>query len=241
MEMQLQIPICSFDAKTGMLCSMCESRLRTGQIREADVQASRALLELTGRVRGGAARLVRSFRVDGDYILELDQSGLVAFRNNPEMFEELRRSLGGRVWLARASSSNREFIEDMLHPIKVLALGTVWLPDGTKLAKAMVAGRISRRTHSLELVKRIAKEVRGIDLVVESDHDRQMLEKDTARDFSQHDRSHDAPLASGQAIETHALPLETVGGSVSRSAPIEQGPTDPTQSGYPQVRTNRSG
>src|ERR1700722_1306583 len=114
--MQLQIPICSFDAKTGMLCSMCESKLRSGQIREADVEASKALLKVGSHARG-AASLVRSFRVDGNYILELDQSGLIAFRNNPEMLQELEELLGARVWLARASSSNREFIEDLLHPI----------------------------------------------------------------------------------------------------------------------------
>jgi hypothetical protein len=167
--MQLQIPICSFDAKTGILCPMCESRLRTGQIREADVQASKALLQVAPRLRG-AATLVRSFMVDGNYILELDSSGLVAFRNNPEAMSELETSLGARVWLARASSSNREFMEDLLHPIKVLALDTVWLPDGTKMAKAIVAGRISgKKSHSLELIKRLAKEARGIDAVVESD------------------------------------------------------------------------
>src|SRR5580700_8822979 len=104
--MQLQIPICSFDAKTGILCSMCESRLRSGQIREADVQASKALLQLAGRLRGGAS-LVRSFRVDGNYILELDQAGLLAFRNSSETWAELEELLGGRVWLSRASSSNR--------------------------------------------------------------------------------------------------------------------------------------
>ena len=166
--MQLQIPICSFDAKTGILCSMCEARLRNGQIREADVQASKALLQLAGRLRG-AASLVRSFKVDGNYVLELDQSGLVVFKDNPEGLEGLEKLLGGHVWLARASSSDREFIEDLLYPVKVLALGTIWLPDGTKIAKATVAGRTSRRTHPSELIKRIVKEVRGIDVVVESD------------------------------------------------------------------------
>jgi hypothetical protein len=214
--------------KTGILCSMCESRLRSGQIREADVQASKALLQLAGHVRG-AASLVRSFRVGGNYILELDRSGLAAFRDNAEILAELEKLLGERVWLARASSSNREFIEDLLHPVKVLALGTVWLPDGTKKAKAIVAGRISKRTHWLELVKRIAKEVRGIDVVVESDDEDKLLEKATARNVSQH---HGLP-ASDQAIDIHARPLEIAEGGVSRSAPIGHGPSTPTQSGPP--------
>jgi hypothetical protein len=159
---------------------MCESRLQSGQIREADVKASKALLNLAGRLRGPIS-LVRSFKVDGDYVLELDNPGIAAFRNDPEILAELEKSLGGRVWMTRASSSNREFIEDLLHPVKVLSLGTVWLPDGAKVAKAIVAGRTSKRVQRLELVKRMSKEVRGIDVVVESDDDNRWPEKATVQ------------------------------------------------------------
>jgi hypothetical protein len=228
--MQLQIPICSFDAKTGILCSMCESRLRSGQIREADVQASKALLQLAGHLRG-AASLVRSFRVDGNYILELDQAGLLAFRNSPETLTELEELLGGRVWLSRASSSNREFIEDMLHPVKVLSLGTVWLPDGAKLAKAVVAGRIGRRTHPLELVRRIAKEVRGIDLVVESDFENQFPDRASGRNFSQQG-SHDRLPAPGQATEVRGPTLEVTGATLSRPTHDEDATPALTRAGH---------
>jgi len=178
--MQLQIPICAFDAKTGILCPICESKLQTGQIREADVQVSKALLQVTGNLHGTAS-LVRSFRVEGDYVLELDNSGLVALRNNPGVLAELEKRLSGRVYLARASSSTREFMEDLLNPVRVIALDTVWLPDGTKLAKAIVTGRIGRQIKSLELIKRLAKETRGIDLVVESDERNRFPETVPAR------------------------------------------------------------
>src|SRR5439155_15289600 len=102
---------------------------------------------------------------DGTYILELERSGVVVFRNNQELLSELEKLLGGRVWLVRASSTNREFIEDLFYPIKVLSLSTVWLPDGSNVAKAVISPVTARR---LETVKKIMKEVRGMDLVVES-------------------------------------------------------------------------
>ena len=178
--MQLQVPICAFDAKTGILCSECDSKLRSGQIKDADLQASKALLQAGGGLHG-AARLVRSFRVEGNYVLELDGPGLTAFRSSPEALAQVEKSLGARVWLARASSSNREFIEDLLHPAKMLALDTVWLPDGTKVARAIVAGKLSRRAQPLEVVRGLAKEARGIDLVVEPDGRSRFPEMITAR------------------------------------------------------------
>ena len=222
-----------------MLCSMCESRLRSGQIREADVQASKALLQLAGHLRG-AASLVRSFRVDGNYILELDQAGLVAFRNSPEALAELEELLAGRVWLARASSSNREFIEDMLHPVKVLSLGTVWLPDGAKLAKAVVAGRIGRRTHPLELVRRIAKEVRGIDLVVESDFENQFPDRVSGRNHSQQG-THDRLPAPGQATEIRGPTPEVTAATLSLPAQEAHAAPAPSPAGLAPSPANQGG
>jgi hypothetical protein len=223
-----------------MLCSLCESRLQSGQIREADVQASKSLLQVAGHVRGEAT-LVRSFRVDGNYVLEFDQPGLAVFRNNPEIVAELERSLGERVWLARASSSNREFIEDLLSPVKVLSLGTVWLPDGTKLAKAVVPGRAGRRIHSLELIRRIAREVRGIDLVVESDDKNQLLEMAAGRGSSHHSGAHPGTPAADHPVYVDAQPLEVADGRVSPSASSEHSNSGPAQQGHQIAHTNQGG
>ena len=165
--MQLKIPVCLFDAKTGILCASCESKLRAGLVSRTDVEVSKALAEVAESLRG-AATLVRSFRVDGNYVLELDSSGVAAFRNNREALAGLESRLGGRVWMTVAATSNRQFVEDLLHPTKVLALDTLWLPDGSKVAKAILAGRINARTHPPALISKMAKETRGIDLVVES-------------------------------------------------------------------------
>jgi hypothetical protein len=216
---------------------MCESRLRSGQIREADVQASKALLQMSGRLRG-AASLVRSFRVDGNYILELDHAGLVAFKDNPEALAELEKLLGGHVWLARASSSNREFIEDLLYPAKVLALGTLWLPDGTKLAKAMVSGRVSRRTHPSDLIKKIAKEVRGIDVVVESEDENRAREAGAARDRPRYHEPY-RQQASAQTVETHVQSLEIADGAFQSAHTGQDHPT--SQSEHPSTQLNQVG
>jgi transcription antitermination factor NusA-like protein len=205
--MILQIPICAFDAKIGILCSACDSKLRSGQIRDIDIQVSKALIQLAGQLHGaGAVSLVRSFCIDGTYILELEHSGVVVFRNNQEFLSELEKLLGGRVWLARASSTNRDFIEDLLHPIKVLSLSTIWLPDGSKVAKAVVGNVVSPvMARRLETVKKIMKEVRGMDLVVESANGQAIGTP---------------PVHKRQIVSYEASPADLVSGQTHRARPI---------------------
>ena len=47
--MVLKTPICTFDAKTGILCDVCEIRLESGQITSSDVDGSMILTKLAQR------------------------------------------------------------------------------------------------------------------------------------------------------------------------------------------------
>jgi hypothetical protein len=42
----MKTPICTFDAKTGILCNLCESKLESGQITQSDVESSIVLTRL---------------------------------------------------------------------------------------------------------------------------------------------------------------------------------------------------
>ena len=45
-----RLPICNFDAKTGILCANCEARLRKGEISRADIEASKAVAHLSEKL-----------------------------------------------------------------------------------------------------------------------------------------------------------------------------------------------
>ena len=46
----MKTPICTFDAKTGILCNLCESKLSSGQITESDVKGSMILTKLAQKI-----------------------------------------------------------------------------------------------------------------------------------------------------------------------------------------------
>jgi transcription antitermination factor NusA-like protein len=165
----LRIPICAFDAKTGILCSKCQSKLNAGQITEADIQASRALVKLAEkRNELNRLTLLRSFEVEGNYLLEVEQADAAIFRSSPETKQKLEELLNGKVWTIAASNSDRRFLEDLFYPIRILTVNTVWLPDGSKLTKVIVPGRrVDRLASEIETLKKIVKQVKGIELMVE--------------------------------------------------------------------------
>jgi transcription antitermination factor NusA-like protein len=165
----LRIPICTFDAKTGILCSKCQSKLIGGQISEADIEVSRALVKLAEKTSElNKITLLKSHRVDGNYVLEVEQQDSSIFRSKPEIKSSLEEILKGRVWVITASTSDRRFLEDLFYPIRILTVNTVWLPDGSKLTKVIIPGRrVEKLLRETEALKKIVKTVRGIELMVE--------------------------------------------------------------------------
>lgn len=169
--MQPKLPVCYFDAKTGMLCANCEARLGKGEIARADVEASKAVAQLSDRVPElGRVTLRRAFEANGSYVLEFEQSDVATLRSNPILQPELEGALKGKVWLVGAGSNDRRFLEDVLFPARVLTVNTVWLPDGGKRTKVIVPARRSeRRIGDFDKLREAVKQARGIELLVETE------------------------------------------------------------------------
>jgi transcription antitermination factor NusA-like protein len=171
--MQPKLPICYFDARTGILCGNCEARLRKGEISKADVEASKAIAHLADRIPEiSHVTLKRAFEANGSHILEFEQSDMGALRANPLLQSELEGALKGKVWLVGAGGNDRKFLEDVFFPAKVLTVNTVWLPDGGKKTKVIVPARRSeRRIGDFDKLRDAVKQARGIELLVETERE----------------------------------------------------------------------
>ena len=171
--MQPKLPICYFDAKTGILCGNCESRLAKGELTPADVEASKAVAALADRVPElSKVTLKRAFEARGSYVLEFDRSDLAALRSNPRVQSELDAALKGKAYLTGAGTSDRQFLEEVFFPAKVLTVNTVFLPDGGKKTKVVVpAKRSERRIGDFDRLREAVKQARGIELLVETERE----------------------------------------------------------------------
>lgn len=171
--MPLRIPICAFDAKTGILCSKCQAKLGAGQITNSDIAVSKVLVKLAESVpEVNKMALLKSFEVEGSYVLEMEQADTAVFRAKPEVKQKLEDLLKGKAWVIPTSNSDRRFLEELFYPIRILTVNTVWLPDGSKLTKVIIPGRRPERLRGeIEALKKVVKQVKGIELLVESERE----------------------------------------------------------------------
>jgi transcription antitermination factor NusA-like protein len=167
----LKTPICSFDAKSGVLCRTCEAKLKSGSITQDDIYAAKKLISLADRSQEiNKFTLIRGTRVSGDFVLVLRGHDVSVLRGNQELANRIEKEMGQKVWFVETEASDRRFIESLFHPVKVLSVNFFWLPEANKLTKVIVADEAKNVQFNLEKVQKIAKAVRGIELLVESNN-----------------------------------------------------------------------
>lgn len=159
-------PVCYFDLKTGILCPKCEAKLKRGEISELDVKVAQILVDLESKLH--ALHQVSFFKAieAGDSVLVLMRKGDLA-KLKP-VLNELRRSLSERVGkstiIAEKHSDMRAFFEDLLSPIQVVGMNTIWIPDGSREVHLILRGTRRSMKLSEETLRSVAEKLYGATL-----------------------------------------------------------------------------
>lgn len=164
----MKTPICSFDAKSGVLCRKCETKLKSGSITQDDVEAATKLIGLADRNQEvNKFTLSRATRVHGDFVLVFRGSDVSVLRSNEALASNIEKQMGQKVWFVETEASERRFIESLFHPLKVLSVNFFWLPQANKLTKVIIADDAKNTLVNIEKVQKIAKAIKNIELLVE--------------------------------------------------------------------------
>jgi transcription antitermination factor NusA-like protein len=165
----LKVPICTFDAKTGVLCPKCESRLKNGELSDVDVECSIKLIKLSHKNQDiDKLNLIGSQKIDEDYVLILKDSNVSHINSNDKLVSTVEEEFKGKVWFVEANSSIRRFLENLFFPIRILKTNMIWLPDGNQVTQVTIESKDYEKFISIiEKIKRIVNAVRKIELVVE--------------------------------------------------------------------------
>ena len=165
----MKVPICTFDAKTGVLCPKCESRLKNGELSDVDVECSIKLIKLSHKNQDiDKLNLIGSQKIDEDYVLILKDSNVSHINSNDKLVSSVEEEFKGKVWFVEANSSVRRFLENLFFPIRILKTNMIWLPDGNQVTQVTIESKDYEKFISIiEKIKRIVNAVRKIELVVE--------------------------------------------------------------------------
>jgi hypothetical protein len=165
----LRLPICIFDAKTGVLCPKCEGRLKNGELSKIDVDCSIKLIKLSNKNQDiDKLNLIKSQKIDEDYVLILKDSNVSHINSNDKLISSIEKEFNGKVWFVEANSSVRKILENLFFPIRILKTNMIWLPDGNQVTQVTIESKDYEKFFSIiEKIKRIVNVVRNIELVVE--------------------------------------------------------------------------
>lgn len=165
----MKTPICTFDAKTGILCAKCETKLRLGHLTHADIEGAMKITKIAEHNQDvNKFTMISAAKVDDDFILILRGSDIIVLRTNTSLSKKFEDEFQSKVWFVEAEATDRRFIENLFFPAKVLTVNLIWLPDGNKLTKAIITDENPSELESnVEKIKKIAKEIRNIELLVE--------------------------------------------------------------------------
>jgi len=160
----------AFCVKSGILCRKCQEKIDKGQITDLDLKIIRLLTEL--EKEHPALQDVtyhKAVEVDNNLVILVDRRDMSKMlEGGARTVHAISDSLGKKVKILSYGGDDRQFLEDLLSPLSVLTLNTIWIPDGSTETKVILSGRQPRRMPvDPDMAKRLAKELRDMTLRIE--------------------------------------------------------------------------
>ncbi|HET9773693.1 MAG TPA: hypothetical protein VFP25_01790 [Nitrososphaeraceae archaeon] len=165
----MKTPICSFDAKTGILCSKCESKLKSGHLTEGDVDASIKLTKLAEKNNTiDKFTLTGAYKLEEGLIMVLPSSDISIIRSDENIMNKIKEEFKENIWIIETGATEKRFIENLVYPVKIDSINLVWLPDGNKLTKIVISEKKNKNKIVEEVkIKGIASKIKNIELLIE--------------------------------------------------------------------------
>ena len=165
----MKAALCNFCLKSGILCSKCQGKLKSGEVSEVDLEIARSLLSLEDKYPSLQDvyfhKAVEANGVLAVLVKRGDMSRLLGYGG--KIIKALSEKTGKTIRVLEHGADDRKFLEDLFAPLSILTINTIWLPDGTTETRVILRKRGRRPPINVKALKEIARKVRGITLRVE--------------------------------------------------------------------------
>ena len=162
--------LCNFCLKSGILCSKCQGKLKSGEVSEVDFEIARLLLSLEEKYPSlQDVYFHKAVEANGVLAVVVKRGNMPRLLGyGGKIIKALGEKTGKTIRVLEHGVEDRKFLEDLFVPMSILTINTIWLPDGTTETRVILRRRRRKRFPlNVEALKEIAQKVRGITLRVE--------------------------------------------------------------------------
>jgi transcription antitermination factor NusA-like protein len=166
----MKTQLCNFCLRSGILCSKCQSRVKSGQISETYLEVARLLLSLEGKYPTlQDTDFYDAIEADGVLALIVGKGDVARLLGyGGKIVKAIGEKTGKNIRILEHRVDDRKFIEDLFAPLTVLTINTIWLPDDTTETRVILRRRgRGPGPINVKAMKQIAKKVRNMVIRVE--------------------------------------------------------------------------
>ena len=166
----MQIQLCEFCLKSGMLCNKCKTKVESGEVSADYIEVAKLLLSLENQFSFlQKVRLDNVLEAGGFLVLVVGKGDASKFNSDPKLTRDLGDQFNKRVLVIESGVKDRQFLEDLFINQHIVTINIIWLPDGSTETRVVLQGRGNRRLSKkrLQALVNVAKIVRNMDLRVE--------------------------------------------------------------------------
>ncbi|MEM2102112.1 MAG: hypothetical protein QXM22_01195 [Candidatus Bathyarchaeia archaeon] len=162
--------LCKFCLKSGILCSKCQTKLKTGKISDTDLKIAKLLLSLEEKYpQIQEIYFHRAIETDSTLAIIVGPGDIARLLSaGGKIMREISDQTGRKIRLLEHGTDTRKFLEDLFAPFSIMTINTIWLPDGTTETRVILQHK-GRKPPQIDTkaFKEIAKKVRNITLRIE--------------------------------------------------------------------------
>lgn len=140
----MKAPLCSVCLKNyPLICGNCQEKIEQGEITDLDVIVARALVNLEDKYPSiKDVTFKRVFKANGTIIVLVGKGDVRRILGTNRRFRrQLEGELDTNVRFVEESRNPQHILRDLIRPVRILGINTIWLPDNSFERKVRISER----------------------------------------------------------------------------------------------------
>ena len=156
-------PLCSICLKNfPLICGNCQEKIDSGEITELGVNVARALVSLEGLFPAlKDTTFKQAIQTNGLIIILINRGDVRKILSaQRHIIRNLEKELNTRVRFVEESRNPQNILRDLIRPVRIQGVNTIWLPDNSFERKVRISSRDRDQVPiSLEEIEKIIYEL----------------------------------------------------------------------------------